>query len=451
MENLRARHALAMLCVALGLALFGAASAMGAELASIVVDARNGAVLHADDADRRQQPASLTKMMTLYLTFEAVRDGKLGLDQRVPVSRHAARMPRSKMGLKPGEKVAVRDLIRAAAVRSANDAAVVLAEAIAGSEKRFAEVMTRRARELGMRSTTFRNASGLTASGHLSTARDMATLGRHLLFDFPQYYNIFGRKNTVAMGRRINNTNRLLSSFRGADGIKTGYTRAAGFNLVASAKRGPRRVIAVLLGGQSSRSRDAAVARLLEKGLAASPVRVAVVPPGDTVRLAARGGPLVAPQPVPRPGGAGGIGTLIASLELPENTVVTGYDESTEEPDEADDTYAEGSEGPDDSGLVSAMPAPAPNRSAADLATGWAVELGSFPLREHALAELARADRPDLPALATANRTVTERARGSADRYTAMVTGLDGLTALTTCAVLTAEGRTCRPVAPEMQ
>lgn len=443
---------MAVLCTALGLALFGAASAMAADIASIVVDARNGAVLATDNADRRQPPASLTKMMTLYLAFEAVRDGRLNLDQRVAVSRHAARMPSSKMGLKVGQRVTVRDLIRAAAVRSANDAAVVLAEAIAGSEKRFAQMMTRRARELGMDGTTFRNASGLTAPGHVSTARDMATLSRHLLFDFPQYYNIFGRTSTVAMGRRINNTNRLLSTVPGVDGIKTGYTRAAGFNLAASATRGERRVIAVVLGGSSSGSRNALVARLLDKGLDAAPARVASVPPGAPLRLAARGGPLVAPLPEARPGSAGQIGALIASLELPdESEPAAEFEDTSEGTDEEEGQLAEGSEVLQEAALVAYLPPPAPNRADGQQATGWAVDLGGYALREGALSELARIERADLPALATASRSVTDTGAAGATRYRAVVSGLDGLTALTACAVLRAEGRTCRPVAPNMQ
>ncbi|MEL6792656.1 MAG: D-alanyl-D-alanine carboxypeptidase family protein, partial [Pseudomonadota bacterium] len=215
------------------LASFGAHAA---PYAALVMDARNGEVLHARSADRKLHPASLTKMMTLYLAFEAIKSGKISLDQRVRVSRHASRQVPSKMYLKNGQRVTIRHLIRATAVKSANDAAVALAEAIGGSERAFAQMMTERARRLGMTNTQFRNASGLTATGQYSTARDMAKLGRALFYDFPQYYNLFGRKTTHAMGKTIYNTNRrLLGSYRGADGIKTGYTNAAGFNLVSSA------------------------------------------------------------------------------------------------------------------------------------------------------------------------------------------------------------------------
>jgi len=274
----------------------GGRVAVAAQYSAIVMDMRDGTVLYESSADRRQQPASLTKMMTLYLAFEAVQNGQLRLDQRVRVSRHAARQPASKLYLRAGQRVSIRSLIRASAIKSANDAAVALAEAISGSEKAFARLMTARARQLGMSNTTFRNANGLTARGHLSTARDMAILGRHLFFDFPQYYNLFSRRTDRAAGKRVWTTNRLLSSYRGADGIKTGYTRAAGYNLVASAHRGRKRIIAALLGGRSSRWRNARMVNLLDKGFARARTRVAMVAP-QVRRLAVARAPLPPAKP----------------------------------------------------------------------------------------------------------------------------------------------------------
>lgn len=239
--------------------------------ASIVMDMRNGKVLQARSADRKLHPASLTKMMTLYLTFEAVRDGRLRLDQKVRVSRHASRQPASKLYLKTGQRVTVRSLIRATAIKSANDAAMVLAEAVGGSQRGFAKMMTRKARHLGMKNTTFKNPHGLTQRGHLSTARDMAMLGRHLFFDFPQYYNIFKRRTDYAAGKRIWSTNRLLSRYPGADGVKTGYTRAAGYNLVASATRGKKKILAVVFGARSSADRTKKISRLLDVGFSRAP------------------------------------------------------------------------------------------------------------------------------------------------------------------------------------
>ena len=252
-----------------------------APYAAMVMDARNGEVLHSRNADTPLHPASLTKMMTLYIVFEAVENGELSLDQKVRISANAAAEPPSKLGLKAGQRIALRYLIRAAAVKSANDAATALGEAVSGSEAAFARRMNRTARALGMTRTTFKNAHGLTEAGHMSTARDMTILGRHVLYDYPQYYNLFSRRSTDAGVREVANTNRrLLSNYRGADGIKTGYTRAAGFNLVASAERGQERIIATVFGGRSTATRNARVAELLDLGFKRAPTRVALRTPG---------------------------------------------------------------------------------------------------------------------------------------------------------------------------
>jgi len=256
-------------------------AASTAPYASMVMDARTGEVLHSRNADTRLHPASLTKMMTLYITFEAVRNGEISLDTMVTISRNAASEPPSKLGLRSGQKIALRYLIRAASVKSANDAATALGETLSGSEAAFARRMTRTAKSLGMTRTTFRNAHGLTQSGHMSTARDMTLLGRHILYDYPEYYNLFSRRSTDAGVKRVNNTNRrLLAAYRGADGIKTGYTNAAGFNLVASAKRGNERIIATVFGGKSSAARNAKVAELLDLGFRRAPAQVRLQRPG---------------------------------------------------------------------------------------------------------------------------------------------------------------------------
>ncbi|MEO1733260.1 MAG: D-alanyl-D-alanine carboxypeptidase family protein [Pseudomonadota bacterium] len=265
-------------------------SAASAPYAAMVMDARNGEVLHSRNADTRLHPASLTKMMTLYIAFQAVQNGEISLDEKVRISRNAAAEPPSKLGLQTGSRIALRYLIRASAVKSANDAATAIAEAISGSEAKFARRMTRTAKQLGMTRTTFKNAHGLTETGHMSTARDMTILGRHLLYDYPQYYNIFSRRSTHAGLKTVNNTNRrLLDAYRGADGIKTGYTRAAGFNLVASAERGNERIIATVFGGKSTASRNAKVAELLDLGFRRAPSQVALRKPNRPAYLADAG------------------------------------------------------------------------------------------------------------------------------------------------------------------
>ncbi|MEQ3624657.1 MAG: D-alanyl-D-alanine carboxypeptidase family protein [Marinobacter sp.] len=245
-----------------------------------MIDARSGEVLHSENADSRLHPASLTKMMTLYITFDAVRRGELTLDTKVKISQHAANEPPSKLGLRAGQSIELRYLIRAASVKSANDAATALGEAVSGSEAAFARRMNRTAKAMGMTRTTFKNAHGLTEEGHLSTARDMTLLGRHLFFDFPEYYNLFSRRSTNAGVREVANTNRkFLAAYEGADGIKTGYTRAAGFNLVASAQRGNERIIATVFGGRSTPWRNQRVAELLDLGFKRAPTRVAIRKP----------------------------------------------------------------------------------------------------------------------------------------------------------------------------
>ncbi len=236
------------------------------------MDARTGKVLHTRNADTRLHPASLTKMMTLYIAFEAIERGEIKASSKVLISKFAAAEPPSKLGLRAGSRVELRYLIRAAAVKSANDAATAIGEAISGSEAAFSRRMTQTARAMGMKRTTFKNAHGLTQSGHLSTARDMSVLGRHMIYDYPDYYHLFSRQKVDAGLRTVSNTNRrLLSNYRGADGIKTGYTRAAGYNLVASAERGRERVIATVFGGRSTATRNARVAELLDLGFGRSP------------------------------------------------------------------------------------------------------------------------------------------------------------------------------------
>jgi D-alanyl-D-alanine carboxypeptidase len=260
--------------------LMSLSAAAAAPYAAIVIDARTGEVLHARNADTRLHPASLTKMMTLYVVFEAIKRGEISLDTKVKISRKAAAEQPSKLGLKAGQRIAIRYLIRAAAVKSANDAATALGEAISGSEAKFARRMTRTAKAIGMNNTTFKNAHGLTEKGHMSTARDMTELGRRMIYDYPQYYNLFSRQTTHAGVKQVRNTNRrLLAAYKGADGIKTGYTRAAGFNLVASAERGNERVIATVFGGQSTASRNARVAELLDMGFKRAPSRAKVIRP----------------------------------------------------------------------------------------------------------------------------------------------------------------------------
>jgi D-alanyl-D-alanine carboxypeptidase len=231
--------------------------------AAIVVDANTGAVLYTNNADASRHPASLTKIMTLYLLFERLESGKLALDSQLRVSEHASDQAPTKLGLREGSTISVEDAIKGLVTRSANDAAVVIAENLAGSEEEFARQMTRKARALGMTNTVYRNASGLPDSGQVTTARDQATLGRAIQERYPRYYRYFSIRSFTFRGQRISNHNNLLGRVDGVDGIKTGYIRASGFNLVTSLKRNGRYVVAVVLGGASAGSRDARMRQLL--------------------------------------------------------------------------------------------------------------------------------------------------------------------------------------------
>jgi D-alanyl-D-alanine carboxypeptidase len=265
--------------IAVSTVLSGAVQA--APYAALVMDARTGEVLYETNSETRLYPASLTKMLTLYIAFEAIERGEISLDTMVKISKHAAAEPPSKLGLKAGQKIQLRYLIRAAAVKSANDAATAIGEAISGSEEAFSKRMNRTAKAIGMKKSTFKNANGLTREGHLSTARDMTVLGRRLFYDFPQYYNIFSRRSTDAGMATVNNTNRrFLDSYKGADGIKTGYTNPAGFNLTASAERGGKRIIATVFGGKSTAHRNAKMAELLDLGFGEAPANALVQKPG---------------------------------------------------------------------------------------------------------------------------------------------------------------------------
>ncbi|AGB46353.1 D-alanyl-D-alanine carboxypeptidase [Mesorhizobium australicum WSM2073] len=252
-----------ILAMAMTFVVADVASSLAAKSAAIVVDAKTGKVLYSANADGRRYPASLTKMMTLYLTFEAMAKGKISRNSPVVFSAHASAEAPTKLGVKPGGSVAVETAILSIVTKSANDSATALGEMLGGNETNFARMMTAKARQLGMNGTVFRNANGLPDPGQFTTARDMATLGIALREHFPQYYGYFAQRSFLYGRQRINGHNRLLGRIKGVDGIKTGYTRASGFNLVSSVNDGNRRLVAVVMGGTSGGSRDNQMAGLI--------------------------------------------------------------------------------------------------------------------------------------------------------------------------------------------
>jgi D-alanyl-D-alanine carboxypeptidase len=284
-----------------------AASSYNPPYAAIVIDAKTGSVLHQSAPDGARHPASLTKIMTLYMLFEQLEAGKIALDTPMPVSAEAASQAPTKLGLKPGSTLLVEDAIKGLVTKSANDAAVVIAEKLGGSEEEFGRMMTRKARAIGMQNTVYRNASGLPNNEQITTARDQALLGIAVQQRFPKYYKYFSISSFVYHGKGIRNHNKLLGKVEGVDGIKTGYTNASGFNLVTSVKRGYRHIVAVVLGGRSGASRDARMRELISGHIADASAK-----PTTAMALAAETPPPAATPLLP------GLPALFAPLAKPE-------------------------------------------------------------------------------------------------------------------------------------
>lgn len=300
----------------------------GGKPASFVVDANTGAVISAYNADEPRFPASLTKMMTLYVTFDLIEQGRLSYQTRIKVSDTAAGAPPSKLGLEAGSDIALIDAIKALITRSANDIAIAVAEHIAGTEEKFAALMTQRARAIGMKASTFRNASGLPNESQVTTARDMVTLGLRLHDDFPKHYALFAMREFRYEGKAHPNHNTMLNSYEGTEGIKTGYTQASGFNLVASVKRNAKHVVGAVFGGASAASRNQTMRTLLNLALfkasnsktRASSVAVARARPAPEPKPEARP-PVIAAKSTPAP--TGWAPQVVAELKAPPNPVVT--------------------------------------------------------------------------------------------------------------------------------
>ncbi|WP_169822883.1 D-alanyl-D-alanine carboxypeptidase [Methyloligella halotolerans] len=276
---------------------------------AIVVDMNNGEVLFARSADTKRYPASLTKIMTLYVLFGYLRDGRITLDSELTITPHAASQPPTKLGLKPGSTIRTEDAIKSLVTKSANDMAAAVAENLAGTESNFARIMTQQARAIGMKNTVFKNASGLPNNAQVTTARDMAILGERIMRDYPEYYHYFSLTSFSYKGRSYRNHNHLLGNYSGTDGIKTGFIRASGFNLTASCRRDGKHLLTVVLGGSTSGGRDATVRYLFDKHWAKASVGSTrepfVASPGMPLRrppvfaVASAGGRSASPAPQP--------------------------------------------------------------------------------------------------------------------------------------------------------
>ncbi len=354
--------------------------------ASIIVDGNTGRVLHQASADATSFPASLTKMMTLYLMFEALESGKLKIKQTLPVSKHAARQAPVKIYFKPGNRISVKDALLALLVRSANDVAVVVAEAIAGNETRFAQIMTNKARKLGMYNTVFRNASGLPNKQQKTTARDMVILSRALYDHFPDYYRYFSTRQFTFRGRRYRNENKLLGKVPGVDGIKTGFICASGFNLAASAARSGNRLFGVVMGGKSGKWRDQHMTQLLNtafKKVASQPRFIPIPPTRPNYN-----------QPISPP-------------KRPEDSTQDIYTVETEIPQD------------------------------------WVIQVGAFKGAQNAH-KLAAAVRGKFDLLQNSNVVITPLIKNKRKFYQAQLTGLDKSQAKNICDLLKQLGEPCQ-------
>jgi D-alanyl-D-alanine carboxypeptidase len=440
-------------CAATAIAAFAVERASAAPDAAIIVDTKTGKALYSENPDASRHPASLTKMMTLYLLFDALESGKASLDSKITFSAHAAAQAPSKLGLKPGQQISVRDAILAVVTKSANDVAVSIAEYLGGSESAFAQAMTKRARQLGMSRTTFVNASGLPDNRQITTARDMATLGRALQQHHPEYFAYFSTHSFVWKGRRIGNHNNLLGRVAGVNGIKTGYTRSSGYNLVTSVVRGSRQIVGVVLGGETSRARDKRMAGLIEsyvpRASTGKMLASAVIPGNDApvaVAVAAAKVPVPTAKPAPAFEPPPVIDAAVAANEPdPAPTIqskirTAAIDEATEtasvQPKKTFGTVAsligansifaldgdieQGDTSADDEDASDA----APPASAA--APGWKIQLAATPTKDAAEDVLDRALSKGSQVLGDASPYTETVVRGETTLYRARFAGFVG-------------------------
>jgi D-alanyl-D-alanine carboxypeptidase len=368
---------------------------------SIVVDADSGRVIAATNADQSLHPASLTKIMTLYMTFDALKRGQLTLHQQIYASSHAAAMTPSKLGLRPGDTLSVEQAILALVTKSANDAAVALGEAMEGSESEFAHAMTRRARALGMHHPYFTNASGLPDSRQVTSARDMAMLALAMLRDHPRQYRYFATPEFTFRGQVHRNHNRLLGAYDGVDGIKTGFINASGFNLVASAQRDGHRVIGVVFGGSTGRARDAHMAALLDDGFRSFGLR----------------------------------GPRAPEMDAPLVRVAEQKNEQKKKPDPKSKAKA----GPSADEL---------ERQAIEAAggRGWSAQIGVFKTQAQAERAIADAFRLAPKPTATAASDITQVKSAEGKRFRARVQNLSPAQAKSLCEELKRKRQACQPM-----
>ncbi|RWE50073.1 D-alanyl-D-alanine carboxypeptidase [Mesorhizobium sp.] len=441
-----------ILAMAMTFVVADAASSLAAKSAAIVVDAKTGKVLYSANADGRRYPASLTKMMTLYLTFEAMAKGKISRNSPVVFSAHASAEAPTKLGVKPGGSVTVETAILSIVTKSANDSATALGEMIGGNETNFARMMTAKARQLGMNGTVFRNANGLPDPGQFTTARDMATLGIALREHFPQYYGYFAQRSFLYGRQRINGHNRLLGRIKGVDGIKTGYTRASGFNLVSSVNDGNRRLVAVVMGGTSGGSRDNQMAGLINTYLPRASTRGGgdLVAKADSNPIKALAKVLLpkhdAPTPDEKPVAVAEADTAAADDAAADDATTAVADDATVAQGDSEDEDTAEAEAPKlvvpakkvktvivsapkvaTAQVVAAYTEPAPAAvdpvNTASVPSGWAIQVASSPNQSEAQAFLDATTKQAPKVLADASGFTVAFDKGGVTYYRARFGG----------------------------
>jgi D-alanyl-D-alanine carboxypeptidase len=412
------------------------AAAASSKYAAVVIDANTGKTLFSANADAPRYPASLTKMMTLYVIFEGLSSGKITKQTRIPFSARAASMPPTKLGVRAGGSITVETAIYSLVTKSANDVATAVAEFFGGTEEGFARMMTQKARQLGMTGTIFRNASGLPNTAQHSTARDLATLGMALREHFPQHYSYFSARSFSFGKHRMANHNRLLGRVKGVDGIKTGYTRASGFNLVSSVALGDRRVVAVVMGGASGGARDKQMAELIEKYLpkASTRSRGPLIAKAGNSPIAAIASAMLPKSKAPTPEMKPETDVVVATDETEileaESQQIAAQEETAEEtPAPIVQAYAAQEPQP------KIAPTPRPKTDVDPISTsstapeGWAIQVASSPSESEAKGALAKTSKQAPKVLASASPFTVPFEKGGTTYYRARFGGFASKTA----------------------
>ena len=451
--KIRALVLFCLICVIPGI--LSAQAEAKPQFSSITVDARTGAILFSDNADGLRHPASLTKMMTLYVLFQDMKAGRITRNTNFRVSSRAASMAPSKLGLRPGTTITVDDAIKALVTKSANDVAATIAENLGGTESNFAARMTRVARSIGMSRSSFHNASGLPNPDQYTTARDMATLGLRLMRDFPQYYPYFRITAFNFHGRTIRTHNRLVERFQGTDGIKTGYIAASGYNLVTSTKRGDKRLVGVVMGARSSASRSAYMVSMLESKFPQAKSGATVAALAGSSKGVINPVSQVADSTLPN---------QTEKAQLADAAASASQDQSSDEDVADNNTTASISPKVIEAsiGTVDANKKPTgklpfaiksasaePTSLAESIKQSWNIQIGAYPDKQQAQSKLLSLKAKSVALFEGKSAYTIAVQKDGSTIYRARFAGFDAVSAKKACAKILSLGEQCLPVSPQ--